>query len=185
MVVSPAPPRPLSGKPAPNAGASAAKLWTTIDSRIHTVIDNYVKRNLGIARPRSMTLTVPLAGTVSPPITGWLVSVAIFQPVRISAWMIHALVAGQISIDLQVASTMSSPGTAPVLTSLINAPGAPTPVYLSLNGYTTASFDTSSWFQRDIFGNHTLHIIVHSASAILQASLGLQLTDLQGRTLQI
>lgn len=169
--------------PSPDYRSAASSLWTSIDARVQSLISEHTNSNYGIARPRGMTMAIPIAGATSSATVGWLTSVAIFQPVRIIGWLLQSLVQGSISLDIQTSTVMADPSVAPTLTSM---PGATAnPIMLS-NGYSAYATDTTDWAVRDIQGFSILHVIVvTSDQAQTQTVLGLQLQDLQGRTLQI
>src|SRR6185437_11746020 len=104
--------------PGAQANAAAGALWSAIDLRAQTAVQDYVRQNLGIPRPRTMTCTIPLGST--PPVQGWFTSVAIFQAVRITGWVVQALTPGTMTLDICVSNTYQDPTQAPVLISVFN-----------------------------------------------------------------
>jgi hypothetical protein len=195
--------------PGAAAHAAAGALWSSVDARAQRAVADYINQNVGVPRSRSMSCTIPLgAGTPTP---GWFTSIAIFQNVRVTAWMVQALVMGMLSIDLLTSNTFQDPTQEPILASIITGniidtdtlvaggmfvPGVVgmtggvgggctvTDNWIAVNGFGAYSFDTSQWSQREIASNTMLHVIVNSATTIAQATLGLQFTDLQGKTIQ-
>jgi hypothetical protein len=163
-----------------DSAAAINTFWASIDSRVSQTITDTLYRSMGIPRARGMSVNIPIAGATETPIPGWLQSVILFHTCRISAWEISALDAGQVTLDVRISAIRPSPATAPTLTSM---PGASN--YLSLNGYTTAGYDTSNWTRRDIQAGEVIHIFVLSATSIKRAILGLQLLDLTGKVLQL
>jgi hypothetical protein len=169
--------------------APAGDMYAQTDSRIQAAIQDHFARNVGVARPRSLALSIPLAGATAPT-AGWLTSLIIpGMRVRFAAWFISANVPGAISLDLQVSYIQTDMATLPPLASILNPPDItydanPDIGWLQLNGYTIANYDTSGWYQRDLIGPFVLHVIINAVSGLGQAVLGLHLWDLQGKTLQ-
>lgn len=166
-------------QPEQDSSASITTFWTLVDQRINSAIRDSL-RTTGITRARGLTLNIPLADSASAPAVGWLQSVVIFHTCRITAWEIIALTSGSITIDIRKSVIPANPSTVPLLTSMPGGANFP-----SMNGYSTASYDTSAWTNRDIQAGDVLHFYVQSASGIRQSILGLQLMDMYGKVLQI
>lgn len=160
--------------------ASVTQFWSLVDQRINEAIQTTFRRELGVPRPRPMSVNIPIADTSTTPVVGWLTSVLIFHTSRINAWEINALIPGSISLDVRVSTIPPNPATPPTLTSCPGPSHFPT-----LNGYATAGRDTSGWQIRDIPAGSVLHVFVNSAASLKQAVFGIQLIDLTGKLLTI
>lgn len=166
-------------QPQADTSASFTTFWSLVDQRINAAIRDAL-RTMGVTRARGLTLNIPLADSVNAPGAGWLQSVVIFHTCRVTAWEIIALTSGSIVIDVRKSVIPANPSTVPILTSMPGSANFP-----ALNGYATASYDTSAWTNRDIQAGDVLHFYVQSASGIRQSILGLQLMDMYGKVLQI
>jgi hypothetical protein len=169
-------------------------MWQLIDDRINEALRQALSGG-GVPRPRPITISVPLMGAtpttiaapIPDPVTGilspntFLTSIPVFSSVRIIGWQIHALVAGQIIIDLQLSQIEADPMTAQTLIPL-NGPLIP----IALNGYTTGSDDTSLWALNNFSSGGVINVFIVSTDGIIaQAVLGLELADLDSRVLQV
>lgn len=161
------------------SSAEMTQFWRIVDARATTIATNLLQRKYGVARARYMTLNVPIAGSDTPPVPGWLTSVVVSTTCKVIAWHMMALVSGTIQIDIMQAVFPTSPSTPP---SLFSMPGPGN--LLAMNGYTAHSQDTSAWSNNQIPAGSVLHFFIDSVVGVQQAVLGLRLQDLDARMLQ-
>lgn len=171
MIDNPPPPPPEF-----NTQSSASLIWTLIDKRINNAVLIALAK-LGRPRSRTVTINFPAAGTTTP-VAGWIASVGIAHNIKVVGWSINAVVAGQITLDLRVSTIADSPSIAPPMISL---PGSSH--YMSLNGYSTFSVDTTGWVSNMVNAGNILHVFVISATNIQQAILVLRVIDTDSKTL--
>lgn len=169
--------------PTVDPSASASRFWQYLDRRVQGMLDDWINRILGVPRPRSMTMVIPLADVTGPLATsGWLQTVPIFTTCRITAWAIQSLSIGSVSLDIRWNLIPNGPNNGAITPTSMNGPSN----FLQVtNGYSNLSFDTTAWVQRDIVASSAVSVYVNSMSGVTSAVLGLQLSDLQGRVLQI
>lgn len=167
----------LSPPPA-DLSASASNLWKVIDRRIQDAMENILNR-WGRPRARTMTINFPIAGATVP-LAGWVASCGIANNIKIVGWEINAIIAGTVSLDVQVSTMQTSPATSPARTSLNGVSN-----YLTMTaGFTTSSQDTSTWTTNLVSNGAVLHLYVISATTLTQAILVLRVIDMDSKVLQ-
>lgn len=155
---------------------TANYFWSILDKRVQDTVASMMG-SWGRPRQRTLTINFPIAGT-DPPAAGWVASVGIAHPIRIVGWMVNAITAGSITVDLRVSSVLANSGTQPAYTSL---PGASH--LITHSGYTSSSMDTSAWTNTQVDGGSFLNVYVIGSAGIADATLALRVIDMESRTL--